>query len=84
MTTVWIERGSTDPSMCSLYLIVTCVFPSGRSHQRDPSFRTSVSFFPSFVAMRMVSGMQDAVSSEAYPNMMPWSPAPTSSSDFPT
>merc|ERR1719326_2617676 len=28
--------------------------------------------------------MQSAVSSVAYPNIMPWSPAPTSRSSFPT
>merc|ERR1712125_211119 len=60
------------------------VFPSGRSHHNSPLLRTSVSFLPSFVATECVRGMQSAVSSVAYPNIMPWSPAPTSKSSFPT
>merc|ERR1719409_1108278 len=55
MTTVWIFRGSTEPSAFCRYSIVTCVLPSGRSHHSDPSLRTSVSFLPRRVASRIVS-----------------------------
>ena len=65
MTTVWIMSGSTEPSAFCWYLIVTCVLPSGRSHQSEPSLRTSVRVLPSLVAIRWVSGMHDSVSSEA-------------------
>merc|ERR1719238_1184066 len=77
-------RGSTEPSGFCTYLMVSWVLPSGRSHQQVPSLRTSVKTLPSLVAIRWVRGMHDSVSSEAYPNMMPWSPAPTSRSDLPT
>merc|ERR1719321_1539659 len=65
MTTVWIDRGSTEPSAFWRYSIVTCVLPSGRSHQRWPLLRTSVSFLPKRVAKRWVRGMQTSVSSDA-------------------
>merc|ERR1719460_200732 len=65
MTTVWISVGSTEPSAICWYLMVTCVLPSGRSHQHVPSLRTSVRTLPSLVAIRWVSGMHDSVSSEA-------------------
>ena len=65
MTTVWIMVGSTEPSGFWLYLMVTWVLPSGRSHHRVPSLRTSVSVLPSWVAIMWVSGMQFSVSSEA-------------------
>merc|ERR1719159_593802 len=84
ITTVCTLSGSTDPSEFCLYSTVTCVLPSGRNHQRLPSLRTSVSFLPRLVATRCVSGMQTSVSSLAWPNMIPWSPAPTSISSLPT
>merc|ERR1719375_924165 len=84
MTTVWIRRGSTEPSAFWRYSMVTWVFPSGRNHQSSPLLRTSVRVFPRRVAIECVSGMQSSVSSVAYPNMMPWSPAPTSISSLPT
>merc|ERR1711904_637555 len=65
MTTVWIFKGSTEPSSHCLYSIVTWVLPSGRSHHRDPSLRTSVNFLPKRVAIRIVRGMHTSVSSEA-------------------
>merc|ERR1719453_2040525 len=65
ITTVCTLSGSTDPSECCLYSMVTWVLPFGRSHQRLPSLRTSVSFLPRRVATRCVRGMQSEVSSEA-------------------
>ena len=65
ITTVWIDVGVTEPSVCCVYLMVTCVLPSGRSHHSVPSLRTSVSLCPSLVAMRCVSGMHEEVSSDA-------------------
>eukprot|EP00438_Fugacium_kawagutii_P010525 Skav214522 [mRNA] locus=scaffold410:242630:242977:+ [translate_table: standard] len=62
--------------------MVTWVFPSGRSHQHSPLLRTSVRVLPKRVAMEWVKGMQSDVSSLAYPNMMPWSPAPMSKSSL--
>merc|ERR1719235_1241177 len=65
ITTVCTFNGSTDPSDFCLYSTITCVLPSGRSHQSLPSLRTSVSFLPRRVATRCVSGMQTSVSSLA-------------------
>merc|ERR1711966_176749 len=46
ITTVWIFFGSTEPSAFCRYSMVTCVLPSGRSHQSRPLLRTSVSTLP--------------------------------------
>ena len=46
MTTVWSFFGSTEPSECWTYSMVTWVLPSGLNHQSEPSLRTSVSFLP--------------------------------------
>lgn len=43
---------------------------------------TCVSLYPSWVARTWVRGMNCSVSSVAYPNMWPWSPAPVSSNVF--
>eukprot|EP00969_Alexandrium_andersonii_P330220 14593240-Alexandrium_andersonii.AAC.1 len=62
---VWNLRGSTEPSAFCMYSMVTCVLPPGRNHQRLPSLCASVSFFPNFVAMECVSGMQSSFPSVA-------------------
>ena len=69
----------------SSYSTVTWVFPSGLKYFNVPSFLTSVSFLASLCASEIGYGISSGVSSEAYPNIIPWSPAPIaaiSSSDI--
>ena len=63
----------------SLYSTVTCVFPSGLKYGRVPSLRTFVSWRASLCAMLIGYGIYSSVSLEAYPNIIPWSPAPIAS-----
>jgi hypothetical protein len=47
-----------------------------RSQSRSPLLRFSESARVSWCASRIGSGIRSSVSSVAYPNIMPWSPAP--------
>jgi len=61
------------------YSMVTCVLPSGRRPGTTPSWRTRARRSASRCASQTGSGMRLGVSSLAYPNMRPWSPAPWAS-----
>ena len=52
---------------------------SGLAQGSDPSLLISASLRLSACERTAVSGMHSSVSSVAYPNMSPWSPAPSSS-----
>ncbi|BAS92151.1 Os05g0135750 [Oryza sativa Japonica Group] len=78
MRTVWTRTGTLAP-LSLRYSTVTWVFPSGLSHAQVPFLRTSVRRAPSLVARTWLRGINSGVSSVAYPNMCPWSPAPISS-----
>ena len=56
--------------------MVTWDLPSGRKYGSTSVFRTSESLRVSLWASMMVMGMSSGVSSQAYPNIRPWSPAP--------
>ena len=56
--------------------MVTWLLLSGRRYGSVPFLRTSASFSTSRCAMVIGSGMSSGVSSQANPNMRPWSPAP--------
>ena len=58
------------------YTTLTWVLPSGRSQGRSPPLRTIASRSARRWARTMGSGMREGVSSVAYPNIIPWSPAP--------
>ena len=64
----------------SSYSIVTWVLPSGRRYGSVPSLRTAVSCSASRWAIVIGSGISSGVSSQAKPNIRPWSPAPWRSS----
>ena len=54
--------------------------PSGRRYGRICAFRTSESRLAILCASMIGSGMSSSVSVQAYPNIIPWSPAPSRSS----
>ena len=56
--------------------MVTWDFPSGRRYGRISALRTSARRLASLCASRIGIGMSSAVSVQANPNIMPWSPAP--------
>ena len=56
----------------------TCDFASGRSHSAFPLLRMRVSSRPSRWANMIGAGINSGVSSQAKPNIKPWSPAPCS------
>ena len=62
---------------CS-YSTVTWVLPSGRRYGSWPDFRTSDSRRAMRCARAMGRGMSSGVSRHAKPNIIPWSPAPSS------
>ena len=64
----------------SSYSMVTWVLPSGRRYGSVPSLRTAVSCSARRCAMVIGSGISSGVSSQAKPNIRPWSPAPWRSS----
>ena len=55
---------------------MTCDLPSGRRYGRISALRTSARRRASLCASEIGSGMSSGVSVQAYPNIMPWSPAP--------
>ena len=61
----------------------TCDFASGRSHSALPLLRMRVSSRPSRCANMIGAGISSGVSSQAKPNIKPWSPAPCSEPSFP-
>ena len=60
----------------STYSKVTWVFPSGRRYGMSPLLRTSVRRSARRCANQIGRGMRSGVSLQAYPNIIPWSPAP--------
>lgn len=82
-TTVCTLSGSRKPLFC-LYSTVTCVFVSGSNHGIDPfRWHSPISWF-NLWDKTTVRGISSSVSSVAYPNINPWSPAPISSTFLPT
>ena len=61
------------------YSTVTCVFPSGLKYLISLFLLTSVNLLDNLCAIEMAYGMYSGVSSQANPNIMPWSPAPPTS-----
>ena len=61
------------------YSTVTCVLPSGRRYGSVPFLRTSARRRAMRWARAIGSGMSSGVSRQAKPNIIPWSPAPSSS-----
>ena len=60
------------------YSTVTWVLPSGRRYGNWPVLRTSASRRAMRWARAIGSGMSSGVSRQANPNIIPWSPAPSS------
>ena len=58
------------------YSTETWLLPSGRSQARRPLLRAAVSDRASIWAYSTGAGISVCVSSQAKPNIMPWSPAP--------
>ena len=77
----WLEISTVESAFGrpSSYTTDTWVLPSGRRYSIVPSLRTAASCFASRCASQIGMGMRSGVSSHAYPNIIPWSPAPTSS-----
>ena len=71
-TTVWIRNGV--PS--ALYSMVTWLLASGRSRASLPVLRRSACVATRRWAISIGSGISVGVSSQAKPNISPWSPAP--------
>ena len=61
------------------YSMVTCAFPSGLMYSRVLSLRSLLRRFVSLCASVIGSGISSLVSLHAYPNIIPWSPAPPGS-----
>ena len=59
----------------SRYSTVTCDLPSGR-RKSSPARRAFASWRVTAWAYWMGAGISVGVSSHAYPNIIPWSPAP--------
>ena len=77
----WVETTTvstrfTAPS--GPYSTVTWALPSGRSQSKVPFLRTSARRRVRRWAKAMGAGIYSGVSSQAKPNIMPWSPAPVS------
>ena len=77
-TTVWTRCGTPRE-----YSTVTWLFPSGRSHARRLDFRAAASSFATACASVIGSGISSSVSRTAKPNIIPWSPAPSSCGSVP-
>ena len=60
------------------YSTVTWVLPSGRRYGSWPDLRTSASRRAIRWASAIGSGISSGVSRQAKPNIIPWSPAPSS------
>ncbi len=75
-TTTVSRRTALSPS----YSMVTWVLPSGRRYGMVPFLRTSERRFARRCARKIGNGISVGVSSVAYPNIRPWSPAPCLSS----
>ena len=60
------------------YSIVTWLLPSGPRYGISSIFLTSASLSVSLCASWIGRGISSGVSSQAYPNIIPWSPAPCS------
>ena len=73
-TTTVLTRFGTPRS----YSIVTCVLPSGRRYGSWPLLRASASRRAIRCASAIGSGISSGVSRQANPNIIPWSPAPSS------
>src|SRR6185369_12887439 len=73
-TTTVLTRFGTPRS----YSIVTWVLPSGRRNGSWPDLRASARRRAMRCASAMGSGMSSGVSRQANPNIIPWSPAPSS------
>src|SRR6266508_6069354 len=75
-----ISTVSTRLAIVPSYAIVTWLLPSGRRYGITPALRTSASRLASRCAIAIGSGISSSVSRQAYPNIIPWSPAPSASS----
>src|SRR3990170_5601001 len=62
----------------SQYSTVTCDLQSGRKYDRIPFFLQSANLLTSLCASIIGIGINSFVSFVAYPNIIPWSPAPCS------
>ena len=65
-----------------LYSTVTWLLPSGR-RKSSPARRAFASWRVTACAYWIGAGMSSVVSSQAYPNIIPWSPAPPVSTPWP-
>ena len=77
----WVETTTVSTRTgrsFSSYSTVTWLLPSGRSQESWPLRRHSESLRVMRCASAMGMGMYSGVSSQAKPNIMPWSPAPMS------
>src|SRR5512132_983185 len=75
-----ISTVSTRLAVVPSYAIVTWLLPSGRRYGITPALRTSASRLANLCAIAIGSGISSSVSPQAYPNIIPWSPAPSASS----
>src|SRR6185503_8133351 len=75
-----ISTVSTRLAVVPSYAIVTWLLPSGRRYGITPALRTSASRLANRCAIAIGSGISSSVSRQAYPNIIPWSPAPSVSS----
>ena len=74
----WVEitTASTRTGLEPSYSTVTWDFPSGLTKSMMPFRRTSARRKQSLWAIIMGRGINSSVSSQAKPNINPWSPAP--------
>src|SRR5207344_373008 len=77
-----ISTVSTRLAVVPSYAIVTWLLPSGRRYGITPALRTSASRLANRCAIAIGSGISSSVSRQAYPNIIPWSPAPRASSSW--
>ena len=77
----WVEMttASMRTGLCPSYSTVTCDLPSGRRYLIAPFLRFAASMRVRSCASVIGSGISCAVSRQAKPNIIPWSPAPVSS-----
>ena len=80
VSSCWVETttASTRAGRPLRYSTVTWVFPSGRSQGISPLTRASTRRFTRRRDHHAGAGMRTSVSSQAKPNIIPWSPAPMS------
>ncbi len=76
----WVETTtvSTRAGRPPRYSTETWVFPSGRSQGISPVVRASTRRLTRRRDHQAGAGIRASVSSQAYPNIIPWSPAPIS------